>query len=48
MHDHDHKTGKAYDALLVNEEDLVQYIETGWEVVKELSNGKIAIRRLAH
>jgi hypothetical protein len=38
--------GKACDALLVDENDLVQYIEMGWEVVKELSNGQIAIRRV--
>jgi integrase len=40
--------GKAYDALLVDEDDLVQYLEMGWEVVKELSNGKVALRRPAH
>ncbi len=37
--------GKAFNALLVNEKDLVQYLEIGWEIVKELSNGQIAIRR---
>lgn len=40
--------GKAYDALLVDENDLVQYLEVGWEVVKELSNGKVALRRPPH
>jgi len=37
--------GKAYSALLVTDDDLVQYLEMGWEIVKELSNGQIAIRR---
>jgi hypothetical protein len=39
--------GKAYDALLVDENDLVQYLETGWEVVSVI-NSKVAIRRPAH
>jgi hypothetical protein len=39
--------GKAYDAILIDENDLCQYLEMGWEVVKELSNGKVAIRRAA-
>lgn len=37
--------GKAYNALLVTDDNLVEYLETGWEIVKELSNGQIAIRR---
>ncbi|MGA8904989.1 MAG: hypothetical protein WB661_08285 [Candidatus Bathyarchaeia archaeon] len=37
--------GKDFNALLVNEKDLVPYLEKGWEIVKELSNGQIAIRR---
>jgi hypothetical protein len=37
--------GKNFNALLVNEKDLVPYLEKGWEIVKELSNGQIAIRR---
>jgi hypothetical protein len=46
-HENDQKPRKPYDAVLVNEEDLVQYIERGWEVITELSNGRIALRRLA-
>jgi hypothetical protein len=37
--------GKASNALLVNEKDLAQYLEIGWEIVKELSTGQFAIRR---
>jgi hypothetical protein len=40
--------GKAYNAKLVNENTLCQYIETGWEIIKELSNGKVAIRKAAN
>ena len=39
--------GKAYDALLVDENDLVQYLEAGWELVSVINN-KVAIRRPTH
>lgn len=37
--------GKPYVAMLVAEDDLVEYVEMGWEIVKELSSGQIAIRK---
>jgi integrase len=39
--------GKAYDALLVEENDLVHYLEMGWELVSVI-NSKVAIRRPSH
>jgi hypothetical protein len=36
--------GKTCDALLVDENDLVQYLEAGWELVSVI-NSKVAIRR---
>jgi uncharacterized LabA/DUF88 family protein len=30
--------GKAYDALLVDENDLVQYLERGWELVSVINS----------
>jgi DNA-binding transcriptional MerR regulator len=36
--------GKAYDALLVDENELVQYLEMGWELVSVI-NSKVAISR---
>ncbi|MGA2460463.1 MAG: hypothetical protein ABSF82_03475 [Candidatus Bathyarchaeia archaeon] len=36
---------RPLDALLINETDLCEHLALGWEVVRELSDGKIAIRR---
>jgi hypothetical protein len=36
---------RPYEALLISEDQLVEHMSMGWEVVKELSNGKVAIRR---
>lgn len=37
--------GKPYESKIVSEDELVQYVEEGWEICRELSNGKIVIRR---
>jgi len=37
--------GKAYDARVIDETELVKYVEQGWEIVRELSDKKIVIRR---
>ncbi len=39
--------GKAYDALIVTDADLVEHLEVGWEIVNELSSGQIAMHRPA-
>ncbi|MCE2506807.1 MAG: site-specific integrase [Nitrosopumilaceae archaeon] len=37
---------KTYEGKLVdNEEDLVTSVQNGWEVIKELNNGKVLLRR---
>lgn len=37
--------GRRFKAKIVCEEGLVNYIEAGWEIVKELKSGKIVIKR---
>ncbi|MHA1834109.1 MAG: tyrosine-type recombinase/integrase [Candidatus Baldrarchaeia archaeon] len=36
---------KKYESKVVSEDELLPYLDEGWDVVKELSNGKIVIRR---
>lgn len=36
---------KRYESKLVGENELLPYLDEGWDVVKELRNGKIVIRR---
>jgi len=38
---------KKYEARIITEEEIVKFIEDGWEIVKELSNGKIVVRRVS-
>ncbi|MDH2908213.1 MAG: hypothetical protein PXX83_08985, partial [Candidatus Nitrosotalea sp.] len=40
------KESERYDSLLVDEDDLVLYVKKGWDVVKELSSGRILISKL--
>jgi len=37
--------GKPFESRIITEDELVQYVEEGWEICRELSNGKIVIRR---
>ena len=37
--------GRKIQVKLVSERELVNYLETGWEIVKELRSGKIVIKR---
>jgi len=37
---------KIYESKIVSEEELIPYLDEGWDVVKELKNGKIVIRRI--
>jgi len=34
-----------HESRLIGEEELVRYLNEGWEIVRELNNGKIAVRR---
>lgn len=36
--------GIRYSSKVVTEVDLLEYVDAGWEIVKELSNGRIVIR----
>ena len=36
---------KQYESKIVSENELLPYLDEGWDVVKEFRNGKIAIRR---
>ena len=37
-------SGKVYRSKIVTEDELTEYVDEGWEVVKELSNGKFLVR----
>jgi len=39
---------KPYQGKLVNEEEIVAHIEDGWEILKELKDGKFLIKRPNH
>jgi integrase len=36
---------KKYQSKIVDEKRLLSYIDEGWEIIRELKNGKLAIRR---
>ncbi|MDE1863321.1 MAG: hypothetical protein KGI33_10475 [Thaumarchaeota archaeon] len=38
---------ERYQGKLVSEENLVSFVEQGWDIVKELQNGKVLVRRRA-
>ena len=40
-----HNGGRAFETRIISEEELTGYLDEGWDLVKELSNGKIVIRR---
>ena len=37
--------GKAYEAKVIDESELVSHVEDGWEIMRELADKKIVIRR---
>lgn len=37
--------GNGYEAKVVNESQLIAYVERGWDVVKELSDGRFIVRK---
>jgi len=39
---------KPYVSKIISESELVQYIEEGWEIVKELNNGKFLLKKPNH
>ncbi len=38
---------ERYEGKLVSEDELVRYVEEGWDIVKELQNGKVIVRKRA-
>jgi hypothetical protein len=41
-------SGKPYRSRIIVEEELVPHVEEGWEIVKELSNGRFLIKKSNH
>ena len=41
----EHNSGKPFESRIVSEDELTGYLDEGRDLVKELSNGKIVIRR---
>lgn len=39
---------KPYKSKIIEEEQLIQHVEEGWEVVKELRNGRFLLRKQNH
>jgi len=37
--------GKPFESRIIGEDELTGYLDEGWDLVKELTNGKIVIRR---
>jgi len=40
--------GNPYSSKVISEQDLPPHVEDGWEIIRELSNGKILVRRPNH
>ena len=40
--------GKPYRSKIIGEKELAPHIEEGWEIVKELSNGRFLIKKQNH
>ncbi|MGI0073185.1 MAG: hypothetical protein ACREA3_05190 [Nitrosotalea sp.] len=38
---------ERYEGKLVSEDELVAFIEQGWDIIKELQNGKVLVRKRA-
>lgn len=36
---------ESYEGKLVAEEELVSYVQSGWDIVKELRSGKVLVRK---
>lgn len=38
---------ERYEGKLVSEDELIRYVQQGWDIVKELQNGKVLVRKRA-
>ena len=43
--DEDCDNHKKYESKIVEEKELLSYLDNGWEIIKELKDGKLAVRR---
>ena len=41
----EHNSGKPFGSRIMGEDELTGYLDEGWDLVKELSNGKIVIMK---
>jgi len=39
------RLGKPFESRIIGEDELTRYLDEGWDLGKELSNGKIVVRR---
>jgi integrase len=46
--DEDYDNHKKYESKIVEEKELLPHIDDGWEIVRELKSGKLAVRRELH
>ena len=44
-HNFNHNNFQRYESKLIAEEELLPHLDEGWNIIKELSNGKIIVRR---
>jgi len=42
------KNGKPHGSRIVGERELVSHVEDGWEIMKELRNGRFQIKKSNH
>jgi len=40
--------GKPYQSKIIGEKELVHHVEDGWEIVRELTNGRFLIKKPNH
>ena len=40
--------GKPYQRKIIDEKELVSYVEEGWEIIRDLSNKKFLVKKPNH
>jgi hypothetical protein len=40
--------GKPYQGMIISEDEMLTYVEDGWEIVRELKGGKFLVKRPNH
>jgi len=44
--DSNRNNGRRYETKMIDEKEIVSHLDEGWDIVKELSDGRIVVRRL--